>query len=151
MYLNLTQFSGAGRTSKLALVSRSTSHDQSQSEPCQTIITCFPGYSGGIRVQVQDGPTILFHYWPITQDSFEPACRGHKSAFSQGEPLSFKLAFLRLCTSQRQDVVFSSHLLMREVRQTQGRHGKCIQPQPFFPHCKVILAQLASLFEFFHM
>lgn len=96
VFLSLTHFSGAGRTSKLARVSRSTSHDQSQSEPCQTIITCFPGYSGGIRVQVQDGPTILFHYWPITQDSFEPACRGHKSAFSQGELLSFRLAFLRL-------------------------------------------------------
>lgn len=69
VFLNLTHFPGAGRTSKLALVASSTSHDQSQSEPCQTIITCFPGYSGGIRVQVQDGPTILFHYWPITQDT----------------------------------------------------------------------------------
>lgn len=129
VFLNLTHFSGAGRTSKLALVSRSTSHDQSQSEPCPTTITCFPGYSGGIRVQVQDGPTILFHYWPITQDSFEPVRHGHKSAFSQGEPVSFRLAFLILLhiTMEGRCLLF-----MCEDQQTRGRHGKCIQPQPFF-------------------
>lgn len=51
---------GGGGDFKACLLLCSTSHDQSQSEPCQTIITCFPGYSGGIKVQVQDGPTIFF-------------------------------------------------------------------------------------------
>lgn len=96
IFLNLTHFWGGWGVGwgdfKACLLLCSTSHDQSQSEPCQTTITCFPGYSVGIKVQVQDGLTILFHYWPITQDSFEPALPFHKSAFSQVELLRFKLA-----------------------------------------------------------